>query len=303
MELYGNSARTGAKGEVIDYDNPTALAAPILYAPEPSDSLETVNYKINYLADAVKQGHSLAIRTGFSKAANPGCDPTSIARSSMDCEEAQQYDSWRAGKIKLPHVDWKVSRRAIIGGAKSQNRFEKRAAAMREIYRESNIDAENAFWFTTEHTYALPLVKAIARIHGAQRNLLGGQFTLTGMELAEVQTARKIVATAMENLNRVSRSINAASKVIQARELVIKSKIATGQKRKEPTNDPVNFSEPPQKVTRYIDWNTKPMPPPEIHRADYYANTRFEYPAEYPPAPPRNLLSDMERGIQKALRE
>nr|QED43031.1 hypothetical protein [Podosphaera virus A] len=292
FDLFGGGAVGGTKGSVIDYENPIALAAPTLPTPEPTDNLETINLKMNYLADVVKQGHSLAVRTGFAKAANPGCDPVSIARSSMDREELTQYDGWKAGKVNLPIVDWIVSRRPIIGGSKSQSRFEKRAAAMREIYNEPSIDAENAFWFTTEHTYALPLVKAIARIHGAQRNILGGQFSLTGMELAEVQTARKVVAIAMDNLNRMSRSINAASKIIQARELVVKSKIANCHKRKEPIDDPNRLNRPPlPKISKHADWNMKATDKHNILHTDSFPHPGYNYNL----IPSRNPALEIER--------
>jgi hypothetical protein len=97
-------------------------------------------------------------------------------------------------------------------------------------------------------TYAIPLVVAVSKVQAAERELRGGQKELTNMELAEVQTAHRIVAIASDNMNQayqrlyqIARDINSSKKILQAREQAIKSKMANWKPKKDPVNDKRKF--------------------------------------------------------------
>lgn len=72
-------------------------------------------------------------------------------------------------------------------------------------------------------TYTAPLITAVFKVITAVKDLVGGQTELDRMELAEIQTARRIVAIAMDNLkaaysrfDELSREMDYYREVLQA---------------------------------------------------------------------------------------
>lgn len=53
---------------------------------------------------------------------------------------------------------------------------------------------------STNETYHLPLIQAVARIIGAERNLLGGQCALNVTQSADLQTADRILSVSSKIL-------------------------------------------------------------------------------------------------------
>lgn len=228
--------------ENVNFTESLPAGTPLLPVPEPTDDLETTVRKITALARIVEQGKSIAVHTGFRLAAHQERDPEILARKSMISQELVQYDAWKAGST-MPTIDWTNGVKAVPGGAKCQQRMEQRALALNTIFQRDDITAQNASWFTSNMAYGIPLVKAVSKVASARRELTGGQSTLTADELAEIQTAHRVVAIAMDNMNQIYRRINILSRdiihskeILQAREHALKTKI-DGYK---PKQDPIN---------------------------------------------------------------
>ncbi|QNC69630.1 hypothetical protein [Corynespora cassiicola bipartite mycovirus 1] len=232
----------------VDYTGQPGDHSNFLPMPEPTDDLDTSARKLRELARVVTSGKSLAVATGYQHAAHETRDPEALARMSMTPSELEQFDAWKKG-LAMPPFDWSANRKAVPTGAQSQLRFERRAKAMDIIWGHEGATAENASWLTSNMSYAIPLVVAVARMHAAERELRGGQEELTEYELAEVQTTHKVVAIAMDNMNQVyrrlneiARDINHSKEIIQAREHHIKAKIPKYKKRQDPINRERTFA-------------------------------------------------------------
>lgn len=241
------AAMFGGANENVDYSEAARRGDRNLPMPEEDDDLHSIARKMRALASVVESGKSMAVATGFSKAAHQERDPETIARASMTPQELRQYEAWKGG-IPMPPFDTTSNRTPVKGGEKNMERFVKRARAMDTIWKRQGFTAENAMWLTVNWNYAVPLVVAVAKVHGAERELVGGQTELTEMELAEVQTAHKAVAISSDAVNRVyrrlneiARDINQAKETIQAREHAIKARMPNYKQKKDPINQQRQF--------------------------------------------------------------
>lgn len=245
--------------ETIDFNEILEPNTTLLPAPEPTDDLETTTKKVCALASIIKQGKSLAIHTGYKAAVHEIQDPQKLAEQRMTPTELRQFTAWKQGAT-IPSIDWDTKTKTILGGPLSQKRFSKRALAMREIYNEPTLTAEHASWFTHNMVYALPLVNAVVKVHGAARDLVGNQEELTAVELAEMQTVRRVVAVARGNLERVRREmkllsdrLKASSKTLQARESALRAKLASLKLNMDPVNHTRRFEGLPGPVVDFSD--------------------------------------------------
>lgn len=234
--------RFGGAAQNVDYSRDAIATGGPLPVPLPDDSLEVIRDKIGALAKVVTSQKSVAVATGFTTAAHDTRDPEVLARMSMTPMEEEQLDAWRTG-LKLPSVNWDTDSDDPPDGDKARKRMERRAAALAQIYKHPGVSAGNAVWFTKNHEYMLPLVISVAKIHGAERELVGGQTTLNEMELAEVQAIHKINAVALNvvndtfrQLNILVRAINTSKDTLQAREHAIKDKLPKRHQKESVAN-------------------------------------------------------------------
>lgn len=180
--------------------------------------------------------------TGYGGAAHTTRDPEQLARMSMTPLEVEMMEAFHEG-VALPQVDWSRSSDELPTGEKARQRMERRAAALRGIYRTEAITPGNAVWFTKNQEYLLPLVIAIAKCQAATRELSGGQTELSEMEMAEVQTIHKANAVGLQvvndmfrQLNAMVRKINSSKDTLQAREHAIKDKMADRKPKESVAN-------------------------------------------------------------------
>ncbi|KAJ0427032.1 hypothetical protein BJY00DRAFT_307016 [Aspergillus carlsbadensis] len=214
----------------------------ILPIPEDSDDLETTVEKVSRLAHVVDQGNSLALWTGMKLASETLQDAESIAKAQMPNEERRIYEAWKewattrndddststptttavAGNasttnegtsashkwFRLPDFNWEQNVAPVPEGAQSSKRFTQRAAAMDIVFGHQGTTPENAAWLTFNMASLLPLVKAVTKISNMERHYRENRSKNTSlqglkeMEIAEMETARRVVAAAERNLNR-----------------------------------------------------------------------------------------------------
>jgi hypothetical protein len=162
-----------------------------------------------------------------------------IAKQRMTPSEAAQYDIWASGVV-MPAINWQVS----VKDAGGAGGFPYHTEAMRAIWKDNSITPENAAWLHSEFRTALPLVIAVVKVFAARRDLIGGQEALSAMDMAELQTARKVVATALGNLQQtyarlgaISRSVHHSRQIIQAREKALNVKMPANKQKNEGVNN------------------------------------------------------------------
>lgn len=166
----------------VDYTSTTTRSETLLPTPDPADTLHTIAGKLLALAQVVEQGKSLAARTGFKETTQQERDPLLIARATMSPKEVTLFDDW-VGEAVIPAMDCSACK---MTGPPRCVRYG----------QDDQIDASNAFWDASENHPINTLITAVARVHGAQKYLVDGQSELTEVELAELQTCRKIVIVA-----------------------------------------------------------------------------------------------------------
>ncbi|KAK1144487.1 hypothetical protein N8T08_005360 [Aspergillus melleus] len=211
----------------------------LLPVPEDKDDLEATARKMEDLAKEVDNGNSLALYTGLKVASQRLRNPESIAKAHLAPHERWLYDSWRKSKdsrdntenvMRLPDFNWDKWVAPLPNGAQSLNRFRQRAEAMDRIWGHRGATPENASWLTFHLPSMLPLVKAVTKVSNLQTNNQPRERCgsvprgLTDMEVAELETARKVVAVAernrcreMENVRRLNRSITESVAVMKSR--------------------------------------------------------------------------------------
>ncbi|KAL4888848.1 hypothetical protein BDV59DRAFT_187904 [Aspergillus ambiguus] len=219
----------------------------IVPVPEDGDTLEETVAKMRELANVVREGNSLALFTGLKASPAPHT-PEEIAKAQMSPEELMQYEAWQEMRRHHGHVkaqglgdtaaegatgpgmrtfDWETNVAAVPQGAQSEKKFRQRAAAMDVVWDHRGARPEHAAWLTFNVPQALPLVKAVTKVLNITRHSEANAPYpgLTGTEVAELETVRRIISVAERNRNREMERIRRATRSINDSVAVIKSRI------------------------------------------------------------------------------
>lgn len=188
------------KNDYVDFTSGPASENDVYEIPIPGESLNRTCEKMLALADVVRSGRSVAVMTGFMDAISENKDSETIAWDGMTENERNQYTQWKEGK-RLPAYDWKKCVESVGDRTDLVQRYERRAAAAREIWDNDTITKENIAWITTRNESILPLIIAVAKIHAANRNSETDQEYLMGAWSIEQQTIHRVLAIATENQN------------------------------------------------------------------------------------------------------
>ncbi|QJT73685.1 hypothetical protein [Botrytis cinerea mycovirus 3] len=246
----------------VNYNEAPQREADYLPVPDPTDDLQTIAKKITALSRVVERGASVAVHTGFRKAAHDTLDAEETAKLAMTPPELMQYEAWKKGAV-MPSIDWTTHQADVPAGAGSEVRFARRAEAMNTIWKTELAGPRNAAWLTKSATYMLPVIIAVCKVEGARRDLTGGNKNMSEMDMAEVQTIHKVCAVAMDRMNvtfaalrKLSAEINAAKDILQAREHALKTGIEGYKPKKDPAND-VRAAVGIPKIGRSVDYTAK----------------------------------------------
>ena len=146
---------------------------------------------------------SLAAATGCQALELEEQTPESCSIIRITVPEQHYYKAWQAGKITtLPVVKWTVDRRDSPTSRRAVRKASRRAEALNHIYATDKAEPAHTVWFAEEHSMWLPLVKAIARLAGAERNKLAK--TEGSTEMIELRTLRRIVRTWIPIIQQLS---------------------------------------------------------------------------------------------------
>ena len=188
--------------------------------PQIGDSIVVVGRKLIALADAVRRGRSIAVVTHYAASTNQERDPVKVAVADMSPLELSYWRQYAEGTYPLPKIDWDNSCLPAPTAAKPLRTARRRTEALNRLYKTRNADPGHAVWFTKNEALHLPLVKAMARVIGAERNLLGGQSTLSSTRMADLQTINEVLSVSTQIIeglgcdNAMWREISSAQKIL-----------------------------------------------------------------------------------------
>jgi hypothetical protein len=178
---------------VVD-SRPGHLGETYLPLPEPGDSLPVLHIKLQALATVVLGNESVAAATGYRAATKRERDPEAAARQEMPQVDLRLWDGWKEGRVALPSIDWSITPPSAPTSARPLRIANRRAVALNRLYNTTLATPAHAAWFTSNHAGLLPLVKAMARVIGVERDLVGGIDGLSPGQLAEIQSIGRVVA-------------------------------------------------------------------------------------------------------------
>ncbi|PYH78099.1 hypothetical protein BO82DRAFT_357691 [Aspergillus uvarum CBS 121591] len=215
--------------------------------PAATDDLKETLKKLQDLAEVATQGNSLALFTGLELVAPPTRDLEKLAKEQMSPREVLLYETWKARKPDpnvegslLPSFEWDANVAPVRQGAHSLKKLTKRAAAMGVVFDHQGATPENAAWLTFHIPKTSPRVKAVSRILYCKQSLeqqsRAHSRGLAGMEAAELETIRKIVAVAEVNTNRELVRMRRLARLIKESASILKSRAEALQKSRDPVS-------------------------------------------------------------------
>lgn len=210
----------------------------MLSIPDRNDSIFVLHRKLTALAEAVRRGQSVAYVTNYTASTAQERDTTKKAVAEMPLQERQVWDVYAQGTYKLPKIDWNTSREPAPTSTKPLRVARRRAEALNRLYGSEKADPEPSVWFTKNESAHLPLVKAMARVIGAERNSLGGQCGLNAMQFADLQSINEILSISgriveKSGRNPMSAAISAAQQTLGFQRSMLQQTLGgNGKKRK-----------------------------------------------------------------------
>jgi hypothetical protein len=206
--------------------------------PYRGDSIAVLQRKMMALADAVRRGQSVAFVTNYAASTSQERDATRKAVAEMPIQELEAWTLYCQGKYPLPKVDWNASREPAPTSTRSLRIARRRAEALNRLYKTEKADPGHSVWFTKSESAHLPLIKAMARVIGAERDLLNGQCALSATQIADLQSINEILSMSGQILAESGRStmsaaISSAQQVLGAQRNMLQEVLRRdGKKRK-----------------------------------------------------------------------
>lgn len=188
---------------------PEALPLPRL-----DDSLDTLEVKLSALTKAVLSGQSVALVTHYAAKAANGSDATKQAIEQMPLEEKMAWKTYAKGTLQLPQIDWDTCTEPPPIAPVSLRTARRRAEALNRLYGTDKAHAGHSVWFVKHALFALPILKAMARVIGAERNLFSGQSGLDAIQMADLQTFNEILSVSGQVLEKLGYGTKPKSKSI-----------------------------------------------------------------------------------------
>ncbi|TKA75312.1 hypothetical protein B0A49_01201 [Cryomyces minteri] len=195
--------------------------------------------KLSALKDRTRHDPSVAAATDYLATTTKKQDTKCKAVAEMMPDERQYYEAFRAKTLepKLPVITWETDRGRIPKSTRHLKSAQRHAEALNRLYCTDKAEICHATWFAKTPIGFMPLVKAIDRVIGAERDAVGGQTIATAAQLAELQTLRYIISTTARIMDEDDRRTHRRAVNIVLREKVFLDSplptVAQAQGRKE----------------------------------------------------------------------
>jgi len=165
----------------------------------PSGNPALLLSKLDTFIDTVSSDRSIADATSFQATAAPlGKIVAEAAQAQMPLIEHQYWEAFLRGSIRLPEIDWSVDREDEPTSKKSLKTARRRAEALNRLYGTDQARPSHSVWFVKNHIEYLPLVKAMARVIGRERQMgFDRSSRADALNLADLHTTRNVVSTSL----------------------------------------------------------------------------------------------------------
>nr|QJT73711.1 hypothetical protein [Botrytis cinerea mycovirus 5] len=229
-QMFGGSTRDVQFGQV------PGLEGKRLPVPGRNDTLTQLAAKMADLRKVVESGHSLAVATGMKAAAFQTVNPVEKARAEMGVAEREMYDAWRGG-VRLQDFDKATSRTGIDKWRGSMPTLDKWVAGLRAMYDDPTLEREHAVWFASKAAFMVPTITAHVKVLMAGKAMVDQEGHLSPEEMAEYQSAKRILADAAFRVQQIKREINNLTQEIGRAEDVVITRVRHYQQIKREINN------------------------------------------------------------------
>lgn len=172
----------------------TANCPDSLPIPETGDSVALLCSELIPLERVIRDKKSIAVATKFAAVPLQQRDATKNAVKQMSSAESQCWQAYAEKRFQLPKIDWSCDVGIVPTSTRPLRVARRRAEALNYLYETDQATPGHSVWFVEKQLPYLPLVKAMARVIGAERDLLGGHCTLNATQMADLQTINKILS-------------------------------------------------------------------------------------------------------------
>jgi hypothetical protein len=202
----------------------------VLPIPSPDMTLRQLAQLMEKYEHVVSEGAYLALWTDLKGTPNESVDPETEGRRHMTGEEERAYD-WFKESGDQNEFDWKLSR--LPGSTPEHKRrvLHQQILALRLMYANDTLNAENLYWIRKERTHHFKIVLAYAKVLKAANDIRQGQRKGSVLDYKEYQTCNRIIGESGENVNNTLKEIRElttrieeANQIVLARRLVVARK-------------------------------------------------------------------------------
>lgn len=235
-QMFGGAARD------VNFDPMPGYEQRLLPVPNKSDSLGMVAKKMIEIRRVVEAGHSLAVATGMKVAAFNTVNPEEKAMAEMGVVEREMYDAWKAG-ARLQDFNPATSKTSTTSWKGTTPTLDKWLMGLRAMYGDETLVRENAVWFAVNASFMVPTITAHVKVLMADKSMTDQHHRLRPEEMAEYQSARRILADAAfrvqeikKEINKLTQEIGRAEDVVITRVRHYQQKVGTKEHKEAPEN-------------------------------------------------------------------
>ncbi|OBT39655.1 hypothetical protein VE00_10681 [Pseudogymnoascus sp. WSF 3629] len=180
----------------------SSLKSSVLTIPHSTDTIHQLNSKLTAIVEVIVAGKSIALATAFSAAPVQERTAAKAAAAQMTPVEKDAWTAFTDGTCHLPEIDWDKNLAPAPTSLKSLKIARRRAEALNQLYTTDRAHEGHIVWIIQNRIEFLPLIKAMARVIGSERDLVGGRDGWSPTECADLQSINKILSTSQQICQR-----------------------------------------------------------------------------------------------------
>lgn len=174
----------------------------ILPLPAEDDCVGILEIKLSSYLYVLHIGNSIATATSPVHGEPKCSQPETRAIDGMRPHEREYYEAWRErGPLALPFMDWDTDRGRIPTSKQPLKKASRRAEALNRIYSTDKAELCHYTYFVENHPLWIPLVTAVARVIGAEKNQKEMPLK-TGARSHDLQVIQKIIQMSLRVVSR-----------------------------------------------------------------------------------------------------
>lgn len=188
----------------------TVPIPPIAVLPFPAedDSISDLDVKLSSYLYALHVGNSISAATGQVHAELKRESSERQAIKGMSPSERDFFEAWKERRLlSLPSIDWNADRGHTPTSSRRLKKATRRAEALNRVYGVNGAEPCHYTYFVGKHPLWVPLVTAVGRVVGAERDHPRISTTLEAYK-QDFQTVQKIVQLSLLVIGRAEEGQN-----------------------------------------------------------------------------------------------